>query len=298
METQLITPGSSEDLRESCLFGKQFTELNLNNLVIVNSWFTDSNHSYCEFNSFFFLRMRKRQRIKSFTFKFIIETFLKFFLMSLCVVAFQQCCGVTRKTSDVCKVLDSNEKRKTGRWEDSIWTQLSTFISVTDNWTGQLLSRCMKEGGRDGSGRQGCAYVWGEWTVFLFMHVWDLKSLCRLHLFVRTPHSAALCPCLMLQGGLTGCEWPSLLSNGGLPRGVKPSVALISMSHAQTWQGSSVCTRVCVYSFACFSSFSVISPSVPFWHFEKTLLLCGTVEQKLGMRKQEVCERMCEAESV
>lgn len=114
--------------------------------------------------------------------------------------------------------------------------QLSRFISVSDNGTGQLLSRCMKEGGQD-----ECVCL----SFCACLHVWDLKSLRRLHLFVRAPHSACLCRCISLQGGLTGCEWLSLLCSGGPPRGVKPSAAPISASNAQTWQDS-VCVHKCV----------------------------------------------------
>lgn len=67
--------------------------------------------------------------------------------------------------------------------------------------------------------------------------------------FVRVPHSAALCRCLLQPGGLTGCEWPSLLCSSGLPRGVKPSTALISVNSSQTWGASSLCTSNRVHMF-------------------------------------------------
>lgn len=53
---------------------------------------------------------------------------------------------------------------------------------------------------------------------------------------------------LLQPGGLTGGEWLSLLCGGGLPPGVKPSAALISVSsHGRG--ASALC--VCVYSFSC-----------------------------------------------
>lgn len=108
--------------------------------------------------------------------------------------------------------------------------------------------------------------------------------------FVRVPHSAALCRSLLQWGKLTGCEWPSPLCSGGLPHGVKPWTALISVSSSQTRGTCNVHAF-----FPSTFSFHYIIFIQPYFNVH---LSWEITELNGGRKTQEVCERMCEAECV